>query len=126
MGEIVEEVQVKRVLGDNKTFVDMVPQHSPATIMLRYNQLKERDSASLRSFVLANFSLPATPEAKVKEGVSLHEHLEGLWDVLLRKADKQQQYSSLLPLPKPYIVPGGRFREIIMGQLFYHAGFSRK
>ena len=32
--------------------------------------------------------------------------------MLIRKADKKQPYSSLLPLPESYIVPGGRFREV--------------
>ena len=47
-------------------------------------------------------------------------HIKNLWGVLKRKADeailndtsKVSLNSSLLPLPNPYIVPGGRFREI--------------
>ncbi|HVK97185.1 MAG TPA: alpha,alpha-trehalase TreA [Flavisolibacter sp.] len=111
-GKLFEDVQLKRALGDNKTFVDMVPQHAPAVILKKYNEQKITDSAALRTFVLSNFYLPATPEVNVKEGLTLREHLNDLWDVLTRKADTKQQHSSLLPLPKPYIVPGGRFREI--------------
>src|SRR5205823_2461751 len=37
---------------------------------------------------------------------------EQLWNVLTRKADKKKPYTSLLPLPGPYVVPGGRFREV--------------
>ena len=56
--------------------------------------------------------MPVTPSVKVEEGLSLKAHIEQLWDVLQRKADTKQPHSSLLPLPEPYIVPGGRFREI--------------
>ena len=35
-----------------------------------------------------------------------------MWQVLRREPDEIEPYSSLLPLGRPYIVPGGRFREI--------------
>jgi alpha,alpha-trehalase len=111
-GKLFEEVQLKRAMGDNKTFVDMVPNHTPSVILQKYNQQKPADSASLRAFVMENFYLPPTPKTTLKESVSLDKHLESLWDVLLRKSDEKKQTGSLLPLPKPYIVPGGRFREI--------------
>ena len=111
-GKLFEDVQLKRALDDNKTFVDMVPQYSPQVILKKYQQLKKRDSASLRAFVLANFYLPATPPVNINQGLELHEHLNQLWNTLTRKADKKTKNSSLLALPKPYIVPGGRFREI--------------
>ncbi|HZH96250.1 MAG TPA: trehalase family glycosidase, partial [Flavisolibacter sp.] len=111
-GNLFKEVQQKRAMGDNKTFVDMVPQGAPAAILRKYQLLKNRDSASLRAFVLANFYLPATAEVSVAQGLSLNEHLNQLWNTLTRKADKKTSYSSLLPLPQSYIVPGGRFREV--------------
>lgn len=111
-GKLFEDVQLKRALGDNKTFVDMVPQHKPEVILKKYAGLKKKDSASLRTFVLANFYVPLTPGANVKEGLALNEHLTQLWTTLTRKADKKLKNSSLLPLPDSYIVPGGRFREI--------------
>ena len=42
----------------------------------------------------------------------MKKHIESLWQILRRDPDKQIEGSSLLPLPYPYIVPGGRFREI--------------
>ena len=40
------------------------------------------------------------------------KHIDTLWQVLSRKPDSTSKYSSLLPLPYDYIVPGGRFREM--------------
>lgn len=111
-GPLFKDVQLKKVMGDNKTFVDMVPQFKPYVILKKYAQLKNKDSASLRAFVLANFYLPSAAPPNVTEGLSLNQHLTELWNTLTRKADTLRKYSSLLPLPDSYIVPGGRFREI--------------
>jgi alpha,alpha-trehalase len=43
---------------------------------------------------------------------SVSEHIEMLWHVLKREADEVVEGSSLIPLPNPYLVPGGRFNEI--------------
>jgi alpha,alpha-trehalase len=40
------------------------------------------------------------------------QHINALWPVLTRSADSADIRSSLIPLPSPYVVPGGRFREI--------------
>ena len=42
---------------------------------------------------------------------SMEDHIRALWPALTRTADRADPHSSLIPLPKAYIVPGGRFRE---------------
>ncbi|MGN6399275.1 MAG: alpha,alpha-trehalase TreA [Flavisolibacter sp.] len=111
-GKLFEEVQLKRIFKDNKTFVDAVPKFSREQILKDYTQQKLSDTFNLASFVNAHFIVPVATSAKVTEGLSLKDHLEQLWDVLQRKADVKQANSSLLPLPESYIVPGGRFREV--------------
>ncbi|GAC1419891.1 MAG: alpha,alpha-trehalase [Flavisolibacter sp.] len=111
-GKLFEEVQLKKIFTDNKTFVDAIPIFNPSIILTAYNQEKDKSSFDLKSFVEKNFTMPITPVVAVQEGLPLKEHLDQLWDVLTRKADKTTKNSSLLPLPKPYVVPGGRFREI--------------
>lgn len=118
-GKLFEEIQLRRVLSDNKTFVDAIPKFPPAVILAKYDTQKKSNSFDLKNFVEQNFVLPATPVVEVKKGLSLKDHLEQLWDVLTRKADTKQPYSSLLPLPKPYIVPGGRFREIFYWDSYF-------
>ena len=61
----------------------------------------------------ANFTLPAAGDKYVPPaGQNLRDHIDGLWPVLTRTTSSAGQYDSLLPLPKPYVVPGGRFREV--------------
>jgi alpha,alpha-trehalase len=42
----------------------------------------------------------------------MEQHAKALWDALTRVPDTSEAQSSLIPLPYPYVVPGGRFREI--------------
>jgi alpha,alpha-trehalase len=111
-GQLFKDVQLKRVFADNKTFVDCTPKYKPEEILKKYALWKTKKDFNLKNFVLQNFNLPQSPEVHVTEGLPLRQHLEQLWDVLQRKADTVQPYSSLLPLKGPYIVPGGRFREV--------------
>ncbi|HZH36755.1 MAG TPA: trehalase family glycosidase, partial [Flavisolibacter sp.] len=111
-GPLFEDVQLTRAFGDNKTFVDMVPQYPRDMILKNYSRLKEKDSAALRAFVLAHFYLPVTPQPVFTTGLSLQQHLAELWTTLTRPKDTIRKNSSLLPLPGSYVVPGGRFREI--------------
>jgi alpha,alpha-trehalase len=111
-GHLFIDVQTKRIFPDNKTFVDAVPKYVPEVILKKYAEEKGKEGFDLKAFVLENFNPPVVPNVKVKGNNSLIGHLEELWDVLTRKADSSTQYSSLLPLPGSYIVPGGRFREI--------------
>ncbi len=46
------------------------------------------------------------------KGQTLRQHIDGLWPVLTRSTVEVEKWDSLLPLPKPYVVPGGRFREV--------------
>jgi len=109
---LFRDIQVKKVLGDNKTFVDAVPKFAPEVIFKKYNSQKNNSGFDLKNFVTENFFLPLSSSVEITKGLSLKEHLEQLWGVLTRNADKKQPYSSLLPLPYMYVVPGGRFREI--------------
>lgn len=111
-GPLFKDVQLTRAMGDGKTFVDMVPQQSPGAVLAKYARLKKRDSANLRAFVLANFYLPQNSPTPVQQGLNLNEHLTQLWGSLSRRPDSLRRYSSLLPLPDSYVVPGGRFREV--------------
>ena len=112
---LFEAVQQGRVFPDNKTFVDMVPRETPARILAAYEQQRTQPGFNLASFVKTRFQLPATDTATYRSNVAagLRAHLDTLWRVLQRPPpDSVSRYSSLLLLPRPYLVPGGRFREV--------------
>jgi alpha,alpha-trehalase len=110
-------VENAQLYADSKTFADAIPKFAPEEILARYGEANPVSKEALKSFVAANFSLPgdaATP-AGVKssnERASITQHIDSLWDQLTRSTKTALRYSSLLSLPEPYVVPGGRFREM--------------
>jgi alpha,alpha-trehalase len=112
LGQLFEDVQLQNILGDGKTFPDCIPKKSTEEILLDYEKEKGRPGFELKKFVDANFSLPKAYSSDYQSDTdkSAKQHVEALWNVLTRNPD--QESGSLIPLPHPYIVPGGRFREI--------------
>ena len=114
LGTLFHDVQLSGIFPDSKTFVDARPLLSPAEIVARYAAARGAAGFSLRAFVEQHFELPRA----VGEGFradttrAMEEHIRALWPVLTRTADRPDAHSSLIPLPNPYVVPGGRFREV--------------
>jgi alpha,alpha-trehalase len=113
-GKLFNDVQMDRVFADGKTFVDCIPKRKPTDIVADYETQKGTAGFDLKKFVADNFDLPAAPTDTYKTNTSedVVTHIHNLWSVLRRNPDKVVEGSSLLPLPYPYIVPGGRFREV--------------
>jgi len=112
-GPLFNDVQSAKLFADQKTFADAVPKSDPLTILADYRMQRNQSGFDLRHFVDMNFTLPEEGEKYVPpEGQSLREHIDGLWSVLTRTTDSAGKWDSLLPLPEPYVVPGGRFREV--------------
>ena len=113
LSPLFEDVQMQQVFEDGKTFVDCTANQSPELILQYYNEEKLKPNFDLRSFVTTHFQLPhvfaSDYQSDAKENVT--EHIHALWPVLTREADTVQK-GSLIPLPNPYIVPGGRFGEV--------------
>jgi alpha,alpha-trehalase len=108
-------VQSAEVFPDSKTFADAVPKSTPAEILSRFEAAKPVSRDALRAFVADNFVLPAQvsgTELPAEERVSITRHIDLLWNQLTRTTTTAPPYSSLLPLPESYVVPGGRFREL--------------
>jgi alpha,alpha-trehalase len=113
-GELFERVQLESVFPDSKTFVDALPVRAPERIKQEYLDAASRGGFDLRELVLSRFTPPQNDAAAYRTipGQDVREHIDRLWSVLERKPDDQRPYSSRLPLPERYIVPGGRFNEI--------------
>ena len=113
--DLFTDIQMAKIYPDGKTFVDLVPKRSPAAIMAEYKKIKKAMPAdfSLKKFAEDNFEMPASQQLNyVTREKDVVAHIQALWTVLKRNPDKAIEGSSLLPLPNPYIVPGGRFREV--------------
>ena len=110
--ELFHEVQMQQVFKDGKTFVDCTPKKSPEEINNLFLEQKDKHDFILYDFVLKNFELPITPSINYESDLnkSVQENIETLWTVLTREPDIKT--GSLIPLPFPYVVPGGRFGEI--------------
>ena len=112
-GQLFHDVQMAKVFPDGKTFVDCVPKRNPKDIVADYAKQKTTQGFDLKKFVDENFELPRTPQINyITKETDVVMHIKNLWGVLRREPDKPVEGSSLIPLPYPYIVPGGRFREV--------------
>ncbi|MCV9877661.1 alpha,alpha-trehalase [Brenneria izbisi] len=111
--ELFAQVQSSRIFADSKTFPDCAPKIDPLDILLRYRRMKREPDFDLRQFVEQHFWLPESYDNEYVSNPdnSLKEHIDNLWVVLTREPQDHIPWSSLLPLPQAYIVPGGRFSE---------------
>jgi len=107
-------VQTAQVFPDGKLFPDAVPNTAPDDILKQFHAEQPNSPAALKHFVEAHFALPSEVSGAPSppNRISITEHIDGLWDALTRNSTTAPAYSSLLTLPHPYVVPGGRFREM--------------
>jgi alpha,alpha-trehalase len=117
-GELFSDVQTSCVLGDGKTFVDAVPRQDPRRILALYRSQRTAAGFSLGDFVARHFELPQRlqeDEATALGRPGVEEHIRSMWPRLARQASVRETAragATLLELPHPYVVPGGRFDEI--------------
>lgn len=110
-GDLFYDVQTREIFEDSKTFVDAVPQYNVSLIRQRYNMLDDTTTEAVTDFVLQHFEVPEASEAFKTDSSAVQQHIYKLWEILKRPSDERIS-GTLIPLPNPYIVPGGRFREI--------------
>lgn len=111
--ELYGAVEQAHVFPDSKTFADAIPKTSPQSILTDYEEHKPDGDAALKEFVAEHFDLPQPSTAiTLKPSTSIAGHIDALWPLLTRTTITVPKYSSLLALPAPYVVPGGRFREM--------------
>jgi alpha,alpha-trehalase len=113
-GPLFVDVQTRRLFPDGKTFVDATPKRPVGEILRDYRAGAFGDDAALKAFVLANFDVPGTAPTAATDTARppLAEHIRALWPQLTRPPVVPTPGSSALAMPRPYVVPGGRFREI--------------
>lgn len=136
LGDLFNDVQLSGIFTDSKTFVDCISRMPPDQLLALYDIEKSKPSFDLSAFVHEHFTLPdAVLSDYVSDtSISTAEHINRLWDRLTRPADVtvgngpapagapvryQSHGDSRVPLPHPYVVPGGRFREIFYWDSYF-------
>jgi len=115
---LFDDVQRSQIFEDQKTMTDAVPLFSVAEINSKYENEKNAEGFDLKQFVLSNFDFLGTKISIIRETqLPIDEHIEKLWDELTRTAYEEK--GTLLKLPKPYVVPGGRFNEFFYWDSYF-------
>ena len=110
--QLFQDVQDSRVYADGKTFVDMIPRKRSRALSREYQLQRQDPDFDLHEFVNRHFyefsPHRGEPYAPTNQ-TTPREHVFHLWGELTKRNRKVR--GSLIPLPNPYIVPGGRFSE---------------
>ncbi|HEV7381146.1 MAG TPA: alpha,alpha-trehalase TreA [Dyadobacter sp.] len=120
-GRLFEDVQCSHIFDDSKTFADAIPLSDPAVILEEYFEKKTGEDFDIEKFVRKHFRIPThiassfTPD----QTKPVSDHIDKLWPVLTRQPEDQEHGGSLIALPNPYVVPGGRFREIYYWDTYF-------
>ncbi|RMZ57891.1 trehalase [Chryseobacterium nematophagum] len=115
---LFDDVQRLQIFEDQKMMTDAVPLLPISEINKKYEQEKNKEDFDLQKFVMTNFDfLGAKISIQKIDHLPIEDHIERLWDELTRTAYEEK--GTLLKLPKPYIVPGGRFNEFFYWDSYF-------
>lgn len=134
-GELLKTVQMAEIFNDSKTFVDLSQRNDPNVTLANFDKLMERTNNNpsreeVDQFVrenfyeaeLVNYTLPDWQEnppfletivdPNLKKWA---KDLNNIWRILARKIStevaKNPQRHSIIYVDKPFVIPGGRFKE---------------
>ena len=112
--ELFKDVQMEGIFEDSKTFVDLRRDRSFQDLERLYLEERDKSGFDLQAFVEEHFTDASREPGSFKTDTTrtIFEHIGGMWEVLRRGPDTVNAFSSRIPLPQEYIVPGGRFKEI--------------
>ncbi|WP_157215888.1 alpha,alpha-trehalase TreF [Flavisphingomonas formosensis] len=120
-GDLFAAVQMARLFPDGKSFADATARRPDADILAGWRRERPEGETALKAFVAANFIVPDAPAAGLAEARTpgagtarppVRAHIRMLWPELTRPPAPADPRGSALALPRPYVVPGGRFREL--------------
>lgn len=135
-GPLLQTVQLAEIFNDSKTFVDLFQKNDPQITLINFNKLmaatnNQPNRTQVNQFVLDNFSTESEldnytlpdwqenpPILKTIEDPNLQKwakELNDIWKKLARKIKpmvlEHPERHSLIYVDKPFVVPGGRFKE---------------
>eukprot|EP00056_Hartaetosiga_gracilis_P004963 m.79945 g.79945 ORF g.79945 m.79945 type:complete len:684 (+) comp11998_c0_seq2:19-2070(+) len=139
-GDILSSVSKYKLFNDSKIFVDLPMAAHPKVIIKAFSKLTDVNANTVRKFVDEYFDgvgsdqetwvPPHFPSRPVFYDNLYNETMKGfavdvhnIWKLLGRRVktnvSETQEQNSLIYLPHPYVVPGGRFREVYYWDTFW-------
>lgn len=119
-GPLFDAVQRSGLFEDSKAFPDAAPLAPPGLIAAEFAVRSTDPDFDLAAFVAARFLPP--PAGRIAyvavPGQHVRDHIEALWPILARMPSAGIVGASIIPMPRVYVVPGGRF-----GELYYWDSF---
>ena len=115
LGDLFFDLHAAGIFQDGKELSDAVFRMPPDDLRRLYQEQKNTPGFDLERFYDTCFEKAPELDSNYQSDTSLpvEEHIERLWPVLSREpASDEKTYSSKIPLPYSYVVPGGRFNEI--------------
>lgn len=122
-GELFDAVQRNHVFEDSKRFVDCVPLSNPQSIRRQFLAERDESGFDLRSFVEQHFEVvgEVTSQFDSSDDLTMEAHIDRLWPHLTTPQTERNEYDTLISLPNPHVVPGGRFREVYYWDSYFTA-----
>ncbi|CAD8089254.1 unnamed protein product [Paramecium primaurelia] len=128
-GNILHTIQTQKIFNDGKTFVDMTMKKTENEILNAWKNIDIKNKEQVTTFVADNFNeagsdlesiIPSdykekpdyVDNLKVQELKDWSLEINKIWLELCKQFKKDiEEFSSILYVPNPFFVPGGRFRE---------------
>ena len=119
--ELFTDLHASGLFADGKEISDAICHEQPEVILATYRREKNQEGFDLMAFYNRFFEkAPAREVNYVSDTTApVEDHINKLWDILARVPEPEDFHSSRIPLPYPYIVPGGRFNEIYYWDSFF-------
>jgi alpha,alpha-trehalase len=119
-GELFDSIQIRGLFSDPKMFLDCLPKSTTDSIMTAFKEAKSKPDFSLQDFVNQWFTIPKPPaDAYTSDLLSSPEsHISDLFRILIRPADTFD-LSTLIALPKPYLLSNGRAHEVPYQEAYF-------
>ena len=121
--DLFQALHASDIFPDGKTISDSDLIAPPEEVLATYHQQKDHPDFDLKNF-FDRYFLPkktATSDYRSDTSLSAEQHIRKLWEELTRRPEPpaEDRYSTRIPLPHPYVVPGGRFNEIYYWDSFF-------
>lgn len=112
--ELFVDLHASGCWKDGKEISDAIIKGSPDKVLIEYRSEKDKAGFDIQAFFAQHFAKAPTREIDYISDTDapVTEHINKLWGILSRTPEKTDFHSTLVQLPYPYIVPGGRFNEI--------------